>query len=859
MLLSGGSRLGHFEILGPVGAGGMGEVYKARDTRLDRTVAIKVLAAKFAGRGALNHPHICTLFDVGEQDGRAYLVMELLDGASLAAHLRKGPLPVERALRFGAEIAEALDFAHRNGITHRDLKPGNIMVTPNGVKLLDFGLAKISQRAGPDDATMTQSLTAEGAVIGTYPYMAPEQLEAKDSDSRAAIFAFGAVLFEMFTGQRAFRGDTQAGLIAAIMATPPEALTAAPPPLPPAIGRVIRRCLARDPDDRWQTARDLAAELRWIAETSGVAQPALPARPAPVNKLRRRAGWMAAAALIPLGVISVMHMAERPPEQKPLHFEISIPDAASLGWFQYPSVAPDGASILLSGMTREGPASLWMRHLASRSIQKLPGPGGYDHCWSADSQILTYTSGRNIMRLDIGKGEPVSIGLLAEPTYGVACSPAAVLLGSNQGPLLHMNAAGGEIRPLTQLDQARGETAHQYPQFLPDGVRFLFTAAGVSGGAVFAGSLKSPEVKLILPAPRRAVYVNNGYLLYAEGGAIVARRMDAGSMTLTGEPVRVAESVFRTPFVPSYAAFSANPDLLAYRLQQDVPLQELTWFDRAGKRAGTLGEAGAYSNPALSPDERRLAVSRTDLETGNRDIWIIDLKKGSNTRLTFDAADDLNPVWSSDGSEIFFSSDRTGARKIYRKPASGTSGERALGEGTGSNSVLAVSGDGKTAIFNDGPGKLWMFAVGGGRPRLAAEGQGVQEHAALSPDGKWMAYRSTESGRGEIYVQHFPPVGGKWQVSTAGGSEPAWRGDGKELYYIQGGSQLVAVAVSASGGGVEVGKPVVLFEAPITGAYRRNRFVVTRDGARFLIVTEQLNPQGAKFNVVVNWAAGLGK
>jgi len=415
---------------------------------------------------------------------------------------------------------------------------------------------------------------------------------------------------------------------------------------------------------------------------------------------------------------------------------------------------------------------------------------------------------------------------------------------------------GGELKPLTVLDAKAGQTAHQYPQFLPGGDRFIFSAVGGSGGGVFASSLDSPEEKRILAGTGRALFVSNGYLLYPLGQALVAHRFDPASLTLSGEPVRITDRVQQSPQSRAYAGFSANPDILAYRVEEPEQPNELAWYDRSGKRIGSVGEAATYSNPALSPDGRRLAIGRGEL--GKRDIWVIDLARGTNTRLTFDPADELNPAWSPDGREIVFTSERSGLGRLFHKSVSGVSEERPFNEGgSAGNFVESISPDGKT-VFYGTSGDIWMASRSGGETRLAVGGPGSQSNPAVSPDGNYIAYASSESGRWEVYVQNFPPKGGKWQVSVAGGLEPAWRRDGRELYYKRD-REVMAVPITISGDTLEAGTPVALFEAPFPALSFRNSYVASRDGSRFLIVTQPQAHGKAAFNVVVNWAAGLPK
>ena len=869
MPLSPGQSLGHYEIISRIGAGGMGEVYKARDPRLDRFVAIKVLPDHIAKRedlrqrferearavASLNHPNICVLHDIGSQDGTDFMVMEYLEGETLAARIGKGALPLDQTLKYAMQTADALDRAHQAGVTHRDVKPPNIMLTRDGVKMLDFGLAKSAAKVGPTEETLTAALTTEGSILGTPQYMAPEQFAGKEADARCDIWAFGAVLYEMVTGEKAFQGKNYASLMGSILSMEPAPMSVKSF-TPVSLEKLVRRCLGKDPEERWQSIRDVLLELRSISAQPEAAGQSPGKRPRIAWVL---AGLATAAAL----AIAIIHFREQPPVQRPIRFEIPMPPGVSIAGWQIPAVSPDGTRIVFPSVRPDQSGAFWMRPLSSAASQLFVDQSGWDPCWSSDSSNVTFVVRGSILRAEVSGGPPQKL-IDGQNTYGLACSPDAILMGSSTGPLLQWTASGGAPKPVTKLDASRQETSHMFPQFFPDHRGFIFSAASQGDGSIFAGSLDSPQVKLLVPGALRAVVVPNGYLLYPSGGAVVARRFDWKTLTLSGEPMRVADSVFQPAENAFYASFSASPDVLAYRAGVTDSGSELVWLDRGGKRLSVVGERAEYSNPALSPDGNRLAVGRADPSTKKRDIWIVDLVRGTNSRLTFDAADDLNPVWSPDGKDIVFSSDRSATaneRHLFRKSASGTGSEQALSEGAGRNSVEGWSPDGKFVIFNNAA-DLVMFPAAGGKAQTIIGGHGNQDQSAISPDGKWIAYTSNESGRREIYVQNFPPAGGKWQISSKGGSQPCWRGDGRELFYIQQ-NELMSVPVKGDAKGTakefEAGTPSSLFQLQMTMLVRRNHYVVTRDGSRFLFLYSNTDTMQGPINVVVNWAAGLGK
>ena len=877
MPLTPGTRLGPYEILTPIGEGGMGEVYKARDTRLDRTVAIKKSNERFSDRferearavAALNHPHICTLHDVGDD----YLVMEYIEGRPIA-----GPLPVADAVRYAIQAADALDAAHRKGIVHRDLKPANMLLTKSGVKILDFGLAKFGA-TGPlgsnTVATMTRPLTDAGTILGTLQYMSPEQLEGREADARSDIFSFGCVLYEMLTGERAFQATSQATLIAAILDREPTPVGVVAPLVPPMLDRVVKKCLAKDPDKRWQTAADLKSELEWILESGS--SPALPAPVAAERKRSARLGWILAgvfavvlAAMIPAAVV-----LSRPPDE-PAHtfrFTVAPPDGVSWQPMDGPSVSPQGTHVIFGGSGRDGTRQFWMRALDSLEARPIPGTedAAFTPAWSPDGRAIAFVAQGRLKRLDLASG---TVEMLTQmPAFGTpAWGPDGTILFSKDTrpfELWQVPSSGGEPKQATVLKEGTpratpappgpggyGPAFDSTPSFLPDGRRFLFLSFSAERG-LYLGSLDGGERRLIADASD-AQFVSPHWLLFARNGTLVAQRMNAADATPSGEPIPIAQSIFLTGY--GRAAFSvSSTGTLTYRTGTPPQPGQLTWFDRQGRRNGTVGDPGFYTNPALSPDGRYLAVGRADQPISSRDIWVLDLVRGSSSRFTFDPTDELNPVWSPDGSRIAFSSNRKARRDIYWKPF-GTGGDvEPFYDGEGEKSVESWSPDGRFLLFNVNSREIASVPTTGDRkPTMLLQAPFTQVQGRMSPDGRWIAYASTENGRPDVFVQSFPPGGGKWQISLNGGHDAAWRADGRELFYL-GGTKLMAVDVRAEGSRFEAGTPRELFDVPdLHPEVRRNRYIVTNDG-RFLILTVPQGMDASPLNVVVNWTSALPK
>jgi len=864
----------------------MGEVYRARDTRLDRTVAIKVLPQHLADTpearqrferearavSALNHPHICTLHDVGSQDGTEFLVMEYLEGETLAARLEKGPLPLEQVLKLGIEIADALDKAHRQGIIHRDLKPGNIMLTKSGAKLLDFGLAKAAV-APASVATLTAAVTRttpvtqQGTIVGTFQYMSPEQVEGKEVDARSDIFSFGAVLYEMLTGQRAFPGKSQLSVASAILEKEPAPISTAKPMTPPMMERAVNRCLAKEPDDRWQTARDLELELKWIAGSgsqSTVAAPVI-AR----NKIRELVAWIVAGvcalAAVTFGVLHWSHTPEKPRVVRSYVKATLSSGFLFSGQVSGFALSPDGLRLAYVALNANGKGGLWVRPLDSLQAQPLAGTDDASYpFWSPDSRTIGFFAGGKLKRIEASGGPPLTLCDAPLPRGGSWSQAEEILFAPNlNAPLFRVSASGGTATPVTSLDAAKGEVTHRWPQFLPDGRHFLYLAGSPYGlkenpmNSVVVGSLDSKERKLLMHTHSSATYAS-GHILFLRQNTLMAQPFDAKRLEFTGEafpvadPVREEETTIR-----SYFSASQN-GVLTYLEGTGEADRELVWIDRSGKTVGKVPGQDAYSAPRISPDGKKVAYVRG---ASGFDIWSYDLARGVKTPLTFGSGSgqsNLFPVWSPDGQRIAYTSVRGGKFGFYQRPADGSGSEEVLLEGTDYVKYLSDwSPDMNYLSYQDnhqGVASTFVLPLSAERnPHPFLQSPFTTVRASFSPDGKWLAYCSNESGDLKAYVVPFPGPGGKWQVSSGGGDFPRWRRDGKELFYFSLDNKMMAVEIKASGSSFVIGAVRQLFE---TRAYRSQvgAYDVTADGQRFILAYEPGQPNEA-ITLVENWDA----
>ncbi|HYK41271.1 MAG TPA: protein kinase [Thermoanaerobaculia bacterium] len=877
MTLNSGSRLGPYEIVEAIGAGGMGEVYKARDTRLERTVAIKVVPDHLSKDedvrqrfereaktiSSLSHPHICALYDVGSQDGVEFLVMEFLEGETLTDRLGKGPLPVEQLLRYAIEIADALEKAHRQGIIHRDLKPANVMLTKSGVKLLDFGLAKAVAAMSPNSSmtalpTVAPNLTQAGTILGTFQYMSPEQLEGKDADARSDIFAFGAVLYEMATGRKAFEGKSQASLIGSILRDEPAPVSVVQPMTPPALDRVVKTCLAKDPEDRWQTARDVLLQLKWIQEGGSLA--GLPAPVAARRKNRERIAWAVAAAFAVAAAALGFAVLRRP--QVPLHtvrFEIGTPEEVTS--VDAPRISPNGRVIAFNAVDTTGKTRIWVRALNALTAQPLAGTDGTTRpFWSPDSRMLAFFADGKLMKIDASGGPSQKICDAQTGSDGTWSGDGVILFdGRSTDPIMRVSAAGGIPTVAVKPEPSRKETTVGWPEFLPDGRHFLYLATGAKpdDNLYRVGLLDSTESLPLAPAQTLVTYTPQGYILFVRDKTLVAQKFDLKSRKTAGEPIPLAEHI-ATDSV-GLARFSVSRDgTLAYRTGESGT--RLLWVDRSGKDVETLGDPAEYHDPALSPSGDRLAFQLDDPRNGKADIWVRDVARGVNSRFTFSSGDSLEPVWSPDSKTIVF---RSGPGwDLYEKPADGEGQEKLLLHTDEQKIPTDFSRDGRYLVFQS-RGKetgwdIWALPLFGDRkPFPFLKTRFTEVGAVLSPDGRYVAYQSNASGRAEVYVQTFPDPGGKWQISTAGGYEPRWRSDGRELYYRGDDQKLMAVGIETSPK-FTAGVPKALFQSRFETSITRNRYLPSPDGSRFLAVGTLSRESITPTTVALNWFAELG-
>ena len=868
MALSAGKRLGPYEILSAIGAGGMGEVYKARDTRLDRTVAIKVLPEHIAKRedlrarferearavAGLNHPNICILHDIGSQDGAGYMVMEYMEGETLAARIEKGALPLDQAIKFATQIADALDRAHRAGVTHRDVKPQNIMLTRDGVKVLDFGLAKSSSsKPAPTESTLTAALTAEGTVMGTPQYMAPEQFEGREADVRSDIWAFGAALYEMVTGQKAFQGKSYSSLVGAILAADPAPM-AVKPFKPAWIERLVRRCLAKDPEDRWQSMRDIVLELR------------TPPRESAAGPSKAALGsWAVAGAAVLLLVALIGWAAGRAgpaPGQEQVHrFQLSPPEGGQFDAGRGLALSPDSRSLAFFA-TAPGKSGLWVRPLDAATARVFPGTeAGSNPFWSPDSRSIAYWASGQIWRVDVSGGAPIAICEANGFRGGNWTPDGNILYGLQTSGLHRVPATGGTSQPLTTLDAGRGETGHRYPQLLVGGQILFLVVGNPETTGIYATTLRNPREKVRLAITRGSGVYAAGHLLWLRGSTLVAQTFDPERLQLSGEPRPIADPVGEDGILGMAAA--ASESLLVHDRGGHG---QLTWLNQAGEPTrsdhGTLGQPGRYASFRISPDGRRVAVGRQS-GTG-RDLWMVDVERDAWSRLTFLPGYATFPVWSPDGRHVMVQAGSP--LKLYRKEASGAGAEQLVTESANTPAPNDWSRDGRLLLYDEGaPGMqrdLWVLPVTpDGKPEPGAQARPYlrtrfnESFGRFSPEPspRWVAYQSNESGRDEVYIQAFPEPRDKFQISTSGGVFAEWSPDGRELYYVAPDRMVMAVGLQMSAGPLVPSVPHQLFALPPTGAIRP--YSIAPDGKRFLVLA--LAGGSQPLEVIVNWPALL--
>jgi serine/threonine-protein kinase len=882
--LENGAKLGPYLIVAPLGAGGMGEVYRARDTRLERTVAIKILPTEVCsdpGRrqrfqreakiiSSLNHPHICVLHDIGSQDGLDFLVMEYIDGETLSDRLQRGAVPVEQVLKFGVQIADALAKAHASGVVHRDLKPGNIMLTSAGAKLLDFGLAK---PATPLDVGVTLTaaskqspLTERGVIVGTFQYMSPEQVEGTDADARSDIFSLGSVLYEMVTGRRAFEGKSRLSVASAILEREPRAITSIKPLTPYPLDHVIRRCLAKDKDQRWQTARDLKLELQWIADNRSqgtwAAATAVPDSRPRVGELLL---WAAVSVLLAALTGLAAWMLKPIPRQLVSRTVITLPPGQRLAELEEPAVALSNDGTQLAYVAVQGDTQqIYLRSMDNPQPTPIPGTiGGTNPFFSPDGQWLGFFADQKLKKVSINGQAVVTLADAGKPHGATWGNEGIIAFSATQiASLQQVPEAGGTPRNITHFE--RGEVSHRGPDFLPGGKGLLFAATRGSynwtNAQVAVQSLETGERRNLIKGAAFPQYASSGHLLYAQAGNLLAVPFDVQRLAVTGTAAPVIEGVLqsRTSGTAQYSV-STSGSLVYVPGGVLADQRTLVWVDRSGKEQPLEVPVRAYLFPRISPDGKRVVATIAEDAT---QVWLYDLTRETLTRLTFEGDQNYNAVWSPDGKMIAFQSRKEASTEIYWQRVDGSGGLERLATSEMPFVPMSWSPDGQTLAFievNPETGfDLWVMSVQDRKPRLFLRTPFNESVPRFSPDGHWLAYMSNESGRNEIYVQPYPGPGAKLQISIDGGTEPTWNPSGRELFFRNGDKMMVVdITMQAS---LSASKPRVLFEGQfLPSPATTSNYDVSRDGRRFLMVKARSAGETAptQINVVFNWLEEL--
>jgi len=903
MALTSGTKLGPYEIQSPLGAGGMGEVYRARDTRLERTVAIKILPSHLSSNpeakqrferearaiSSLNHPNICTLHDVGHQDGSDYLVMEYLEGETLDRRLQKGPVPLKQALTYGVQICEALEKAHRAGILHRDLKPGNVMLTPGGAKLLDFGLAKPDagvfgaqgvKDAGPltpSTPTMNLSmlsapkaLTQQGTIVGTFQYMAPEVLHGQDADARSDVFSLGCVLYEMVTGRRAFEGKSQFSVLTAILEKEPERISAVQPTTPLALDQTIHNCLEKNPDDRFQTAHDVKLQLAWMAKTDSQAG----ARPIATGMRRTKTLWLGVAALVVLALVALATawFSQRP--LRVMRFNILPPEGT-----QFETMYRNGSLVLSPDGTRvafvakkDGKNSLWVRALDKLDATNLPGTeDAFFPFWSPDGSALAFFMHGKLWRIDTGGGSPISICDAPEPRGGSwARGNAIIFAPSTWGPIAQVASTGGVAKPITMTVFSNQGTSDRWAFALPDGKHFLYnhtpTGDAEERNEIHFASLDGQEDRILLKGRYYTAQYASGWLLADRSGSLLAWRFDPSSGKISDDSVQVVDKI-ASDDITAAAVFSVSSQgMLLYQQGTGETGDRHVLLDATGKQLTQVSEPGVYGSTRLSPDGSRFATPMLS-QDGDQEIWMWDLNGGTHARLsTAGGATDM-PVWSPDGRTLYFGgSDQLGHRQEVRQvPADGSEPERTLIKAAMDVNPADCTRDGKWLLYeetrSDAPQTAMLKAFpleGGPQPFTVLDSVSRVSNARLKPGSNdWLAYQSNASGRAEVYLTRFPHPGAKYQVSQTGAWQPTWSKDGKKLFYLDATQKLTSVGVQTANDAVQIGVPKTMFQTGVRSSISNEAYDVTRD-ERFLVVNSVLEST-APVVLVTNWNVELRK
>jgi eukaryotic-like serine/threonine-protein kinase len=895
-MIEAGTKLGRYEIRSKIGEGGMGEVYLARDTQLGRDVAVKVLPSTYSddrerlhrfeqeacAASALNHPNILSIYDVGTHEGAPYVVSELLQGQTLRQRISGTSLPQRKAIDFALQISHGLAAAHEKGIVHRDLKPDNLFITNDGrVKILDFGLAKLTG-AGNTELSQTSIPTRRvdtdpGKVMGTVGYMSPEQVKGRAVDHRSDIFSFGAILYEMLSGRRAFHGESAAETMSAILKEEPPDLSETNQRISPALERLVHHCLEKNPEARFHSASDLAFALEALSSSGAVASSTTtPSRSSLLAGYRMR-GWLpwtlAALGFLLAGIFAWIYFHRQQTDSAPtdvMRFIIATPEKAQI--VGPPTISPDGHFVVFRLNTDDGKELLWMRALGSLEARPLIGTdGGSQPFWSPDSHSVGFFANGQLKRIDVSGGSAQAI-CDAPSNWSGAWSRDGTIIFSRgvASGLYRVPASGGTPVQLTTVDPSNNEIEHIWPYFLPDGRHFLFFVrnAQTENSAIYVGALDSKQTTRLLQAHSSMAYAPPGYVLFVRENTLMAQGLDTDMLQLKGDAFPVAERTVRNP-ITGRAMFSVSETGVLLFRPGDVNNNQLTWFDRTGKQLGALTPTGGYNGPALSPDEKKVAVARADAQTGTApDIWLIDLERGAQIRLTIDPAGDCCPAWSPSGDRVIFLSTRNGATGIYQKPSNGASQEEPLVSSAELKYTPQLSPDGQFLIYAQTNAKtnldLYLVSLAGERkPTPLLQTTFIEGQPRFSPNGRWIAYISNETGQFQVYVDSFPATGAKLAISIGGGSQPQWRADGKELYYYTPDRKLMAVNVDGDGPTFKVGEAHPLFDIRVFATDQsfpgNGYYSVTRDGKRFLVSSLPEAPEPQSINVVVNWIADLKK
>jgi serine/threonine protein kinase len=856
-----GTRLGSFEILEPIGEGGMGVVYKARDTRLGRSVAIKVLPDVFANDpervarmqreaqvlATLNHPHIATIY--GMED-RA-IVMELVEGKTL-----EGPVPVEEATRIARQIAEGLEAAHEKGIIHRDLKPANIKLTAEGnVKILDFGLARalasdptLSHPAS--SPTLTIAATTMGVILGTAAYMSPEQARGVPVDRRSDIWSFGVVLYELLTGKRLFQGDSVTDTLAAVIRQDID-FSVIPSPLRP----LLQRCLERD---RKQRLQDIG-EARILLEHPAPVTPQKEAMPR-----RSLVPWAVAAACLALAVVTgFVNLNRKPPETGiPARFTLPLPDDTQFDRSGFPAISPDGRHVAFTAFSKLSQPQIWVRSMDSLQARPLPGTEeAGTPFWSPDSRSLAFVANGKLRKVDLAGGPPSTITDLEGATSTGAWAPDGTILVTCKSVLHQVNAGGGEPKPVLELDKARGEEWQGIPRFLPDGKHFVYVSwtRDPEKRALAVAALGEKQGRVLFRSDSHAEYTPSGHLVYLRQGTLVARPFDPVKLEFRGEPVPLMEHVIRSSQSSRGGFAAANNGTIVIR-QAGSEREQFALYERSGRRVRSVGPPGVYTQANLSSDDRNLAVQMTDPQSRQDDIWLLELKSGIMTRHTLTNARDQDPIWSPDGKQVLYLSRgvQANAAALMRKAVGGAREEKVADVDSSTFPEEWLKDGGAICVNMRGKKIFRVPFAEGGKPQVVLESEFDKDEMHLSPDGKWAAYGSSESGRWEVYVASFPDLNHRRQISASGGFQPLWRRDGKELFYLGIDGKLCAAELRVGPNGIENEAPKELFQTRIRVAPNYDQYAVTANGKEFILMEPEMELRQS-LQVILNWPSLLRK